>query len=84
VALADPDVLAQPALTEQLTAAFEQVRRWRRRDLGALARALAGDEDMAELFQAWREERRSGLARRLFGGGPGRAAPAAGNRQGEA
>jgi hypothetical protein len=84
VALADPDVLAQPALTEQLTAAFEQVRRWRRRDLGALARALAGDEEMAWLFQAWREEQRSGLARRMFGGGPGRAAPAAGNRQGEA
>jgi GTPase-associated protein 1, N-terminal domain type 2/GTPase-associated protein 1, C-terminal domain/GTPase-associated protein 1, middle domain len=81
VALADPDVLAQPALTEQLTAAFEQVRRWRRRDLGALARALAGDEEMAQLFQAWREEQRSGLARRLFGGG---AAPTAGNRQGEA
>jgi hypothetical protein len=74
VALADPDVLAQPALTERLTAAFEQVRRWRRRDLGTLARALADDEDMAQLFQAWREEQRSGLARRLFG---------AGNRQGE-
>jgi hypothetical protein len=75
VALADPDVLAQPTLTERLTAAFEQVRRWRRRDLGTLARALAGDEDMAQLFQAWREEQRSGLARRLFG---------AGNRPGEA
>jgi GTPase-associated protein 1 len=84
VALADPDVLAQPALTERLTAAFEQVRGWRRRDLGTLARALAGDEEMAQLFQAWREEQRSGLARRLFGAGPGRAAPAAGKRQGEA
>jgi hypothetical protein len=84
VALADPDVLAQPALTERLTAAFEQVREWRRRDLGTLARALADDEEMAQLFQAWREEQRSGLARRLFGGGAGRPAPAAGTGQGEA
>jgi len=84
VALADPDVLAQPALTERLTAAFGQVRGWRRRDLGTLAGALAGDEEMPQLFQAWREEQRSGLARRLFGVGPERAAPAAGNRQGEA
>ena len=73
VALADPDVLAQPALTERLTAAFEQVRGWRRRDLGLLARALADDEDMPPLFQAWREEQRSGLARRLFGKGQGEA-----------
>ena len=84
VALADPDVLAQPALTERLTAAFAQVREWRRRDLGTLARALADDEEMAQLFQAWREEQRSGLARRLFGGGAGRPAPAAGTGQGEA
>jgi GTPase-associated protein 1, N-terminal domain type 2/GTPase-associated protein 1, C-terminal domain/GTPase-associated protein 1, middle domain len=84
VALADPDVLAQPALTERLTAAFEQVREWRRRDLGTLARALADDEEMAQLFQAWREEQRSGLARRLFGGGAGRPAPAPGTGQGEA
>ena len=84
VALADPDVLAQPAVTERLTAAFEQVREWRRRDLGTLARALADDEEMAQLFQAWREEQRSGLARRLFGGGAGRPAPAAGTGQGEA
>ena len=84
VALADPDVLAQPALTERLTAAFEQVREWRRRDLGTLARALADDEEMAQLFQAWREEQRSGLARRLFGGGAGRPAPAARTGQGEA
>jgi GTPase-associated protein 1, N-terminal domain type 2/GTPase-associated protein 1, C-terminal domain/GTPase-associated protein 1, middle domain len=84
VALADPDVLAQPVVTERLTAAFEQVREWRRRDLGTLARALADDEEMAQLFQAWREEQRSGLARRLFGGGAGRPAPAAGTGQGEA
>jgi hypothetical protein len=84
LALADPDVLAQPALTDRLTAAFERVGRWRRRDLGTLARALADDEEMAQLFQAWREEQRSGLARRLFGRGHGPPAPAAGNGQGEA
>jgi hypothetical protein len=84
VAMTDPDVIDQPALTDRLPAAFEQVRRWRRRDLGVLARALADDEEMAQLFQAWRDEQRSGLARRLFGGGPGRPAPAAGTGQGEA
>jgi len=84
VALADPDVFAQPAVTERLTAAFDRVREWRRRDLGTLARALADDEEMAQLFQAWREEQRSGLARRLFGGGAGRPAPAPGTGQGEA
>ena len=84
MALADPDVFAQPAVTERLTAAFDQVREWRRRDLGTLARALADDEEMAQLFQAWREEQRSGLARRLFGGGAGRPAPAPGTGQGEA
>ena len=83
-AMTDPDVINQPALTDRLPAAFEQVRRWRRRDLGVLARALADDEEMAQLFQAWRDEQRSGLARRLFGGGPGRPAPAAGTGQGEA
>ena len=84
VALADPDVFAQPAVTDRLTAAFDRVREWRRRDLGTLARALADDEEMAQLFQAWREEQRSGLARRLFGGGAGRPAPAPGTGQGEA
>jgi hypothetical protein len=84
VAMTDPDVLDEPALTDRLPAAFEQVRGWRRRDLGALARALAYDEELAQLFQAWRDEQRSGLARRLFGAGPGRSAPAAGTGQGEA
>jgi hypothetical protein len=84
VAMTDPDVLDQPALTDRLPAAFEPVRGWRRRDLGLLARALADDGELAELFQAWRDEQRSGLARRLFGGGPGRPAPAAGTGPGEA
>ncbi|MFI5081078.1 MAG: GTPase-associated protein 1-related protein [Streptosporangiales bacterium] len=84
VAMTDPDVIDQPALTDRLPAAFEQVRRWRRRDLGVLARALEDDEEMARLFQAWRDEQRGGLARRLFGGGPGRPAPAAGTGRGEA
>jgi hypothetical protein len=84
VAMTDPDVLDEPALTDRLPAAFERVRGWRRRDLGALARALADDEELARLFQAWRDEQRGGLARRLFGGGPGRPASTAGPGQGEA
>jgi hypothetical protein len=70
--MTDPDVADQPALADRLPAAFEQVRGWRRRDLGVLARALADDEELVRLFQDWREEQRTGLARRLFGGGPGR------------
>jgi hypothetical protein len=69
VAMTDPDVVDQPALTDRLPAAFGRVRGWRRRDLGLLARALADDEELADLFQAWRDEQRSGLARRLFGPG---------------
>jgi GTPase-associated protein 1, N-terminal domain type 2/GTPase-associated protein 1, C-terminal domain/GTPase-associated protein 1, middle domain len=84
VAMTDPDVLDEPALTDRLPAAFERVRGWRRRDLGALARALADDEELAQLFQVWRDEQRGGLARRLFGGGPGRPASAAGPGPGEA
>ena len=84
VAMTDPDVADEPALTDRLPAAFERVRGWRRRDLGILARALADDEELAELFQDWRDEQRTGLARRLFGGGPGRPARAAGTGQGEA
>jgi hypothetical protein len=84
VAMTDPDVLDEPALSDRLPAAFERVRGWRRRDLGALARALADDEELARLFQAWRDEQRGGLARRLFGGGPGRPASAAGPGRGEA
>lgn len=66
-ALADQDVLAQPALTERLAAAFERVREWRRRDLSALARALDHPNELGESFRAWRDEQRSGLARKLFG-----------------
>jgi hypothetical protein len=84
VAMTDPDVLDEPALTDRLPAAFERVRGWRRRDLGALARALADDEELARLFQGWRDEQRGGLARRLFGGRPGRPASAAGPGPGEA
>src|SRR6266568_1793001 len=68
VALGDPDVLAQPLLAEWLLAAFEQVREWRRRDLATLARNLAND-GLAEQFQAWKDEQRSGLARKVFGAG---------------
>ena len=67
-AMADPDVLAEASLSEPLTAAFEQVRGWRRRDLGTLAQAWPDDHRTAEAFRAWREARRGPLARRLLGG----------------
>jgi hypothetical protein len=70
-AFVHPDVAVQPGLAERLEITFEQVREWRRRDLSALARALEHDKELAALFQAWREEQRTGLARKLFGGGPG-------------
>jgi hypothetical protein len=68
MALGDPEVLAQPLLAEWLQAAFEQVREWRRRDLAALARALAAD-GQGEPFQEWKGEQRTGLARRVLGAG---------------
>lgn len=64
IALGDFDVLGGP-LEGQLTTAFEYVRRWRRRDIGALAQALEGDRDAMNRFEAWREERRP---LRWFGG----------------
>jgi hypothetical protein len=65
-----PDVLAQPTLSERLTTAFEQVRQWSRRDLGALAQSMDNDVDLAQAFRRWRKARR---ALRL----PGRAGPTA-------
>jgi hypothetical protein len=70
-ALADPDVAAQPTLTEPLTGALEQLRAWHRRDLGTLARALKKDDDLTQRFQTWRGQRRGWLARKLPGGDPG-------------
>jgi GTPase-associated protein 1, N-terminal domain type 2/GTPase-associated protein 1, C-terminal domain/GTPase-associated protein 1, middle domain len=64
-ALNSPGVRRQPALSEQLSTAFEQVRTWRRRDISAVARILEA-YDLGQSFQKWREEQRTGLARRLF------------------
>jgi len=79
-AMLEPGVTAQPGLAERLEISFEQVREWRRRDTAELARTLEHDPDLAQVFKAWRDEQRGGLARRLFGGGSG--APA-GRRRGE-
>ena len=70
IARKHPDVLAQPGLAHSLTAAFNQVRSWRRRDLAALAEILDQDEAAVQEFQAWRNERPS-LVRKLFRTGPG-------------
>ena len=58
-------MLAQPVLTEWLAGAFEQVSKWRRRDLAALAQTFQGDDQRA--FQAWRDAHRGGLTRKLLG-----------------
>ena len=69
VALAHPDVLAQPVLAEWLSGAFEQVTKWRRRDLAALGQTFEGDEQLARSFRAWRDAHRGALTRKLLGGG---------------
>ena len=68
VALAHPEVFAQPLLNEWLTASFEQVRKWHRRDLSTLAQALENDAGMAQSFKAWRDAQRGALARKILGG----------------
>jgi hypothetical protein len=67
-AIAHPETFAKPMLTEWLTASFEQVRRWRRRDLGALAQALENDAELAQSFRTWRDAHRGALARKILGG----------------
>lgn len=68
VTLAHPEVIAQPQLNDRLNASFEPVRRWQRRDLNALAQALDGDAELARSFRRWRDARRGGFVRKLFGG----------------
>ena len=68
IASGHPDVLAQPALSEAMAAALEQVRRWSRHDLGALAQSMGDNAELAESFRTWRKGRRGERARRLFGG----------------
>lgn len=77
VALGDPGVRALPLLAEWLLAALEPVREWRRRDLATLARNLA-DDGLEEQFQDWKDEQRTGLARKVFGAG---REPLAGRRR---
>ena len=67
-AIAHPEAFGQPVLNEWLTASFEQVRRWRRRDLNALAQALEKDAGLAQSFRAWRDAHRRVLARKILGG----------------
>ena len=56
-ALAQPDVMRQPALADGLPAAFNRVLQWRRRDLGVLTRALE-DDGLGESFRDWRDRQR--------------------------
>ena len=68
-----PDLAASPALRERLLAALEPVRRWSRRDLGALAQSMDNDAELEQAFRQWRKLRRDELARKFLG----RAAPPA-------
>ena len=68
IALAHPEVFAQAQFGEWLSTSFEQVRRWHRRDLSALAQALENDAGMAQPFKAWRDAHRGALARKFLGG----------------
>jgi hypothetical protein len=64
----DPQVLDQPALSDQLMTAFEQVRQWSRRDLSMLAQSMGGDMALAQSFRRWRKSGRGDGPRRLLGG----------------
>jgi len=70
IASRHPDLAA---LRERLLDAFEAVRRWNRRDLGALAESMDNDAELAQAFRQWRKPRRYELARKFLG----RAGPTA-------
>jgi hypothetical protein len=64
---ADPGVLARPALSQQLMAAFEPVRQWDRRELSALAQSMDADAALAQSFRRWWKGSRGDGPRRLLG-----------------
>jgi hypothetical protein len=68
--LARPETLGQVGLAQRLTESFDQVRKWPRRDLNALAQRLESDPGMAGPFRVWRGAHRNGLARKILGGPP--------------
>jgi hypothetical protein len=68
IACNHPDLAAPRALCESLMVAFEPVRRWSRRDLGALAQSMDNDAELTQAFRQWRKARRGELARKLLGG----------------
>lgn len=71
IASGHPDVLAQTTLSERLMTALEQVRRWSRRDLSALAQSMGNDAWLAQSFRRWQKARRGGWpSKRLGGEGP--------------
>ena len=65
--LTRPEMLGQAGLQQRLTESFDQVRKWPRRDLNALAQMLDHDPGMAGLFRVWRDAHRGGLARKILG-----------------
>jgi hypothetical protein len=75
--LSRPELLGQAGLQQRLTESFEQVRKWPRRDLNALAQMLENDPGMAGPFRAWRDAHRGGLARKFLGGAARPDPPAA-------
>ncbi|HEX5301463.1 MAG TPA: GTPase-associated protein 1-related protein [Streptosporangiaceae bacterium] len=73
IASGRPEILAQQALAEGLSAALEQVGYWSRHDLDALAESMAGHAELAQSFRRWRKANRGGRTRWR----PGRAGSAA-------
>lgn len=65
--LTRPEMHGQAGLQRRLTESFDQVRKWPRRDLNALAQMLDHDPGMAGLFRVWRDAHRGGLARKILG-----------------
>jgi GTPase-associated protein 1, N-terminal domain type 2/GTPase-associated protein 1, C-terminal domain/GTPase-associated protein 1, middle domain len=69
-----PEVLAQQALGEELSAALEQVRYWSRHELDALAQSMEGHAELVQSFRKWRKAGRGGRPRWRLGRA-GAAAP---------
>ncbi|MGH3202351.1 MAG: GTPase-associated protein 1-related protein [Streptosporangiaceae bacterium] len=63
----NPELAASPALRDRLLDAFEAVRQWNRRDLGALAQSMDNDAELAKAFRQWRKPRRDERARKFLG-----------------
>ena len=74
IASGHPEVLAQQALGDGLSAALEQVRHWSRHELDELAQSMEGRAELVQSFRKWRKADRGGRPRWRLGRA-GAAAP---------